>query len=76
MALPPRVFAKRVAKRVLNKKGSSIDVFVEKDPQFNPQDFSKLKAKRTDAADFVVQKYLNAEADFLGTGWRTFKGYW
>jgi hypothetical protein len=76
LALPPRVFAKRVAKRVLNKKGSSIDVSVEKDPQFNPQDFSKLKAKRTDAADFVVQKYLNAEADFLGTGWRTFKGYW
>lgn len=66
----------RVAKRVLNKKGSEIEISIEKDPLFNSLNLSKIKTKHTAAADFVVQKYLNAEADFLGTGWVTFKGEW
>ncbi len=76
LALPLKVFINRVAKRVLNKKSVSIEISPEETPQFYLQHISKLKVKHTEAADFVVQKYLNAEADFLGTGWVTFKGTW
>lgn len=76
LALPPKAFVSRVARRVLKKKSSAIEISTENDPQFNSLDLSKIKAKHTAAADFVVQKYLNAEADFLGTGWVTFKGEW
>lgn len=76
LALPPKVFVNRVAKRVLNKKSSAIEISIENDPQFLSLQLSNIKTKHTDAADFVVQKYLNAEADFLGTGWVTFKGEW
>jgi hypothetical protein len=65
-----------VAKRVLNKKESSVQILAEENPKFYTLDFSKIKLSHTAASDFIVQKYLNAEADFLGTGWMPFKADW
>ena len=49
---------------------------MEVEPQIKFLDFSITENKTNKEENFVAQKYLNGEADFLGSGWVMFKETW
>ena len=76
LALPPKVFAKRVAKRVLNKKSATKPIVLDQESNISFLDLASIKVGITNSTEFVCQTYITGQADFLGTGWVSFTGSW